>query len=63
MFEILKVTERIRELIMDRQTAATIRAAAMQQGMTSLMQGGLEVVFSGTTTIVELRRILGSEEG
>jgi type II secretory ATPase GspE/PulE/Tfp pilus assembly ATPase PilB-like protein len=63
VFEILRVTERIRELIMDRQSAATIRAAAMQEGMTSLIQGGLEIVFSGTTTIAELRRILGSEEG
>jgi type II secretory ATPase GspE/PulE/Tfp pilus assembly ATPase PilB-like protein len=63
VFEILRVTERVRGLIVDGMAAGAIREAAVQEGMTTLVQAGLKRVLAGVTTLAEVRRVLGGEAG
>jgi len=57
LFEILPVTEEVRELILDHQSASRIKAMAMEQGMTTLRQDGWRKVLAGQTTIEEVIRV------
>jgi type II secretory ATPase GspE/PulE/Tfp pilus assembly ATPase PilB-like protein len=56
LFELLVIDDTIRELIMTRTNADTIREAAVKQGMTTMLQDGLSKVMSGKTTIEEVLR-------
>lgn len=56
IFEMLEVTEPIRELIAEGSPAATIRERAVQQGMLSLREDGLRNIFTGVTSIEEVIR-------
>lgn len=53
--ELLTVTEKIKEAIYHRETSSEIRNIAIEYGMTVLKQDGIEKVFSGKTTIEEVR--------
>jgi type IV pilus assembly protein PilB len=55
--EFLEVTDRIKELILERRPSAEIRKAAEAAGMTSLRQAGIEKVFQGDTTLREVNRV------
>jgi type IV pilus assembly protein PilB len=54
IFEMLKMTNPIRELINDRAPAVVIRQKAIELGMISLRQDGLRNIFDGETTIEEI---------
>ncbi len=54
IFELLKMTNPIRELINGRAPAVVIRQKAMEQGMVTLRQDGLRNIFDGETTIEEV---------
>lgn len=56
IFEIMTVTERIRELIMDNVPTSRIREAALEEGMRTLRDSGLVAIFDGVTTIEEVVR-------
>ncbi len=56
LFELLVIDDKIRELIMIRTNADTIRELAVKQGMTTMLQDGLNKVMSGKTTIEEVLR-------
>ncbi len=62
LFEILRVSEGIHELIVQRASARLIRQKALQEGMRSLMQSGWEHVKNGMTTIEEIMRYAELEE-
>ena len=47
--EILDMSDRIRQMILDRRPAAEIKQAAREEGMTFLRDAALEKVFSGVT--------------
>jgi type IV pilus assembly protein PilB len=54
IFEVLRVTERIEELIIAHATAAQIREQAVRDGMRTLRQAGLRKVIEGETSIAEV---------
>jgi type IV pilus assembly protein PilB len=61
VFEVLQVTDRIRGLVTKEQSSSLIGAAAMEEGMKTLHAHALEKVLDGTTTLLEVERVLGSE--
>ncbi|MDB9741617.1 GspE/PulE family protein [Akkermansiaceae bacterium] len=54
LFELLNVTDSIRDLITDRAPNVVIKQKAIEQGMTTLREDGLRNVYSGVTTIEEV---------
>jgi len=62
IFELLTVTEPIRELILQRAKSSTIKSEAQAHGMTTLRAGGLAKAVAGTTTMEEVVRVTGRDE-
>jgi type IV pilus assembly protein PilB len=56
--EVLMMTEEISKLCVDNATAEEIRSIAVDQGMLTLRQDGLEKVRSGLTSIEEVVRVI-----
>jgi type IV pilus assembly protein PilB len=54
IYELLDVTEPIRELIIQKAPSVVIRQKAIELGMTTLRADGLRSIFSGETTIEEV---------
>ena len=57
VFEVLEVTKDIRDLISKRQDADVILQRAIEEGMTTMLDDGLEKVLKGATTIEEVLRV------
>jgi type IV pilus assembly protein PilB len=57
LYEVMKVSDEIRELTVDRSSADQIRTVAVQQGMRLLRDDGLEKVRLGVTSIQEVSRV------
>jgi type II secretory ATPase GspE/PulE/Tfp pilus assembly ATPase PilB-like protein len=57
VFELLVVTDRIRELIRDNPNLNAIKQEAAKSGMKYLQEDGLRQVIEGTTSIQELLRV------
>jgi len=57
IFEILMVSDPIREAMKEQADTRAIRRVAVQEGMQTLMQHGLERVRRGETTLEELARV------
>jgi len=55
--EFLDLSDHIREMILGRRPPSEIQKAAVQEGMTTLRQSGLEKVFRGETTLREINRV------
>jgi len=55
--ELLDMTDRIRQLVLERRPAVEIRQAAREEGMTSLRDSALEKVFAGLTTLREINKV------
>jgi type II secretion system protein E len=62
IYEILTVTEDIRELILNRTSSQQIKQKAISQGMRTLRQDGLQKVLKGLTTFTEVIRVTQQEE-
>jgi type IV pilus assembly protein PilB len=60
LYEAMTVTKEIRELAIERASADRIAAIAIQQGMRTLQQDGIDKVRMGLTSIQEIARITGS---
>ena len=56
IFEILILSDRVRELVMDGAATDEIRVVAKEQGMRSLRDSGLLAIFDGITTVEEVLR-------
>lgn len=56
IFEILMVTPKIQELIAQKTSSHAIRQVAVKEGMTTLLDDGLEKVLSGITTLEEVAK-------
>ena len=56
IFEIMQVTERVRQLMMDAVPTSRLREAALEDGMRTLRDSGLLAIFDGITTIEEIVR-------
>ncbi|HYK09108.1 MAG TPA: GspE/PulE family protein [Candidatus Eisenbacteria bacterium] len=62
IFEVLQISEKIRQLIIQKQDSATIRKAAINEGMTPLLEDGLQKVALGVTSLEEVLRVIKSDE-
>ena len=62
LFEIMRVNDQIRELIMNSGNADQIRQCAYQNGLKSLLVYGMDLVKEGLTTIQEVERVCLLEE-
>src|SRR4051812_43351879 len=54
IYELLRITDPIRELINERAPTVTIKQKAIELGMITLRQDGLRSIFAGDTTIEEV---------
>jgi type IV pilus assembly protein PilB len=54
IYELLRVTDPIRELINERAPTVTLKQKAIELGMVTLRQDGLRSIFAGDTTIEEV---------
>ena len=57
IYEVMVVTEELRNVILKGGTTAEIREMAQKQGMKTLRQAGLRKVLEGTTTVEEVLRV------
>jgi type II secretory ATPase GspE/PulE/Tfp pilus assembly ATPase PilB-like protein len=57
IFEVLEVTEEIRNLIVQKESSEIIRRKAMEQGMSTMMQDGVAKALKGKTTLEEIRKV------
>jgi type IV pilus assembly protein PilB len=55
--ELLDLSERIREMILDKRPASTIKAAAKEEGMTFLRESALDRVKKGVSTLREINKV------
>ncbi|MDX6680524.1 MAG: type pilus assembly protein PilB [Solirubrobacteraceae bacterium] len=59
LFEVMIVTDEIRALIVAHAPAVKLAKLAVEQGMTTLLDDGLEKVRTGQTTLAEISRVMG----
>ncbi len=57
VFEVLNVSEEIRELVLKRSSGASITEVAVKQGMVTMVQDGIIKVLNGLTTLEEVWRV------
>jgi type IV pilus assembly protein PilB len=63
IFEIMLLTDRIKQLILHHSSTEQVRIAAREQGMRSLRESGLLAIFDGHSTIEEVIRETMFAEG
>jgi type II secretory ATPase GspE/PulE/Tfp pilus assembly ATPase PilB-like protein len=59
IYELLEMTDAIREMIMANADAKAIRTRAIAGGMTTMFEDGLHKVIAGRTTVEEVIRVAG----
>jgi type IV pilus assembly protein PilB len=59
LFEVMTLTDEVRALVVERASADRIAAMAIEQGMTTLRQDGLDKVADGETSLAEVGRVTG----
>jgi type IV pilus assembly protein PilB len=57
VFEVLDVTDEIRQLVMKRSSGANIAEQAIQEGMVTMVQDGIIKALRGLTTLEEVWRV------
>ncbi|HLO02347.1 MAG TPA: GspE/PulE family protein [Symbiobacteriaceae bacterium] len=62
IFEFLRITPAVQELVISRASAAAIRAQAQQEGMRFLITSGLEAALRGETSQEEVFRVAAFSE-
>jgi type IV pilus assembly protein PilB len=55
--ELLDLSDRIREMILERKPASEIKRVAREEGMTFLRESALQKAFSGVTTLKEINKV------
>lgn len=60
--ELLDMSDNIRELIIERKPGSEVRRAAIQEGLRSLRESALRLVFEGQTTLHEINRVTFVED-
>ena len=56
LYEVMEITEELRELILVGASALELRRKAVEEGMITLRGSGLQKVMDGVTTIEEVAR-------
>jgi type IV pilus assembly protein PilB len=62
VYEIMRLTSKVREHIFKNSTTAQIRETAIAEGMSTLYQDGIKKVLEGITTIEEVFRVTKQTE-
>ena len=62
IFEVLEVTKTIKELITQKQDSDVIVSKAIEEGMQTMLDDGLEKVSAGITTVEEVLRVTKVEK-
>ena len=62
VFELLVVSDAVREVISERTKSARIKAAAVAQGMKTLKEDGIDKLRAGVTTAEEVLRLASYED-
>ena len=57
VYEIMEITPRLRTMIAHRESTGALRAAAIEEGMSTLRRSARRLVLEGTTSITEMHRI------
>ena len=57
IYEVMPISEELRDAILRNAPTAELREVAQSQGMKTLRQSGLLKVLDGTTTIEEVLRV------
>jgi len=57
IYELMPISEEIRELIYKKESAGAIKKAALNAGLQTLRMDGVRKVLAGTTTIAEVLRV------
>lgn len=57
VFEVLEVSKNIRKLIIEKNDSDVIAQAAIAEGMTTMLEDGLDKVVKGLTTMEEVMRV------
>jgi type II secretory ATPase GspE/PulE/Tfp pilus assembly ATPase PilB-like protein len=57
----MTISESIREMVYQRQTAGAVKRAALESGMQTLRMDGARKVAAGVTTIAEVLRVTQSD--
>jgi type IV pilus assembly protein PilB len=60
IYEAMVMSEQIREMTIDKASADQVRRVAIEQGMRTLQQDGLDKVRTGVTSVQEIARVTGS---
>ena len=60
IYEVMTISPEIRSMALERRPADDIRRVAMEQGMSSLREDGLDKVKNGRTSIAEVARVMGT---
>jgi type IV pilus assembly protein PilB len=55
--ELMDLTDRIRDMILDRRPTSEIKRAAREEGMTFLRECAVQRVFDGATTLREINKV------
>jgi len=55
--ELMDLSDRIREMIVDRRPTSEVKRAAREEGMATLRESGLAKVRAGITTIKEINKV------
>ncbi len=58
--ETLEATAQIKEMVVNKESAAAIKTMAMEQGMRTLLQDGIAKVFKGETDFRQVRAVAGA---
>lgn len=58
IYEVLMVTPRVREAILNRAPATTLKEIAIEEGMTTMFEDGLSKAGTGVTTLSEVLRTI-----
>jgi len=61
VFEMMPISEEIRELIIERTSSQAVRRVAVEQGMKSLREDGWRLIREGKTTVEEVMRLTKDE--
>jgi type IV pilus assembly protein PilB len=55
--ELLNLSDRIREMILDKRPTSEVKKAAHEEGMRFLRESAVEKVFTGLTTLREINKV------
>jgi type II secretory ATPase GspE/PulE/Tfp pilus assembly ATPase PilB-like protein len=58
VFEVLKATESIKSLIVSHAPESVVKAKAIEEGMSTLLDSGIKKVLAGITTVEEIIRVI-----